>query len=371
MPRTLPLRGVARTLRYSWTWRSRLPASTIETEILREGQRVEATLLLPRGPRVDVPPWIVLGGVTRMGRHHPQLVRFAHALASSGAAVLVPEIPEWRDLDVNPRVTAPTIRGSLDALRSRPEVRPGKVGVVGLSFGAPQAAIAASTDDLVEEVAGVALFGGYCDLGRTLHCQMTGTHEWGGEEHEVSPDPYGRWVVGANYLTHVPGCEDARDVALALRRLAAAASDLRCAAWEPHHDSLKQELRLAVAPCRRPLFDLFAPATCEPGPEPEAAAALAVRLADAVTSAEPLLNPGDHLHDVRVPVRLIHGRGDRLIPFTESLRFHQALPPTTDASVTVTGLFAHSADNTPPSPADRAREGLVLFGALRDLINLV
>ena len=56
-------------------------------------------------------------------------------------------------------------------------------------------------------------FGGYCDLERTLRFQFTGEHEWNGEAHSLRPDPYGRWIVGANYLTAVPGFEDSERVA--------------------------------------------------------------------------------------------------------------------------------------------------------------
>ena len=34
--------------------------------------------------------------------------------------------------------------------------------------------------------------------------------------YRMDPDPYGRWIVGGNYLTRIPGLEDAGDVASAL-----------------------------------------------------------------------------------------------------------------------------------------------------------
>jgi len=41
-------------------------------------------------------------------------------------------------------------------------------------------------------------------------------------------------------------------------------------------------------------------------------------------------------------VRLIHGRQDRLIPFTETLRLAERFPPKSDVRVFLTGLFSHS-----------------------------
>jgi dienelactone hydrolase len=198
-----------------------------DVEIIREGVPVEATLVRPKGTDAPLPGWIALGGISSMGRHHPQLARFSRALAASGAAVLVPEVPEWRQLAVPPDVAAPTIRGCIEALRNRSDVCGDEFGLIGFSFGAPQVAIAATRDDVAEHVAGIVLFGGYCCLERTLVCQLTGDHEWDGTDYSLVPDPYGGWIVGSNHLTDIPGLEDATDVAQALHTLASAASGLR------------------------------------------------------------------------------------------------------------------------------------------------
>ena len=313
------LKGTLRTVRYARSWKAGADVELIETEMQRSGETMGATLVLPSRRRGPLPAWIALGGVSRMGRFHPQLVRFASALASSGAAVLVPAIPEWRNLRLAPGITAPTIRGGIDLLRQRPEVAASKVGLIGFSFGAPQAAIASARPELTDDIAGVVLFGGYLDLERTLCCLLTGEHEWQGVDYSLSPDPYGRWVVASNHLTDIPGCEDATDVAEALRRLAAVGSEQRISAWEPHHDCMIEELRGDLAKRHRPLYDFFASPTTVARPPRDDCEEMAKRLAEACRRADPLLDPADELRRVTVPTRLIHGRGDRLIPFTESL----------------------------------------------------
>lgn len=366
------LRGVLRTVRYARSWKVGADVQVQETTIEIEGKPVPATLVLPARRRDPLPGWIAVGGVSRMGRFHPQLVRFASALASSGAAVLVPEIPDWRSLKLRPRVTSPTIRACVKTLADRPEVRRGKLGLIGFSFGAPQVAVATASDDfLADHVAGVVLFGGYCCLERTLICQLTGDHEWEGVNYELIPDPYGRWVVASNYLTDVPGCEDAGDVASALHKLAAAASEQRVPAWALQHDETIEGLRLALPMRRRALFDLFATPTTRGRPGRSECRDMATRLAEACRRVEPLLEPSADLARIRVPTRLIHGRADRLIPFTEGLRLMGGLPETIRKAVTVTGLFSHSADKAPAARSDRVREGMMMFGALRGVINTV
>jgi len=366
------LRGTLRTLRYARSWKGDADVVVQDVEIMRDGVPVEATLMLPRASRRPFPGWIAVGGVSRMGRYHPQLVRFSRALAASGAAVLVPEIPEWRRLSVVPEVAAPTIRGGLEFLRSRREVSRGKCGLIGFSFGGPQVAIAATEEDVSEHVAGIVLFGGYCCLERTLVCQLTGDHEWEGIEYSLAPDPYGGWIVGSNHLTNVPGFEDAGDVAQALHLLATAASSQRISAWESHHDRMIRELRDALPERRRRLFDLFATPTGVARPEREERLGIARNLAEACRRVAPLLEPARELAHVSIPTRLIHGRGDRLIPFTEGMRLMAGLPRRARNGLSVTGLFSHSADRAPSTRMlTRAREGVRMFATIRGMINTV
>ncbi len=285
--------------------------------------------------------------------------------------MLVPEIPEWRRLELAPAAVAATLSGCVERLRATAEVSRGRLGLIGFSFGAPQVAMAAGQGDLAGELGGIDLFGGYCSLERTMKCQLTGEHEWGGLEHRLDPDPFGGWVVGGNYLNRVPGLGGSGDVQVALRRLARAASGQRIPAWDPRHDALIRDLRGALPASKRPVFDLFATPSTESLGALDERRALATELAAACRHADPLLDPGTVLGSVALPTRLLHGRGDRLIPFTEALRLQRSLPDDACRDTTVTGLFNHSADAAPDGFARRTRERVILFEAIRGMINLV
>src|SRR6185436_17868084 len=136
-----------------------------------------------------------------------QLVRFARSLAHTGAAVLVPEVPEWKALRLAPGLTVPTVRAAVPALHAIPGVGGQPVGLIGFSFGAPHAVAAAALPELAWALRSVVGFGGYCDLLRTLRFLFLGEHDWRGERFHVTPDPYGRWIVAGNYLPHIPGLE--------------------------------------------------------------------------------------------------------------------------------------------------------------------
>lgn len=331
-----------------------VPNRTIPGEEICFGE-TRATLYRGNARR-NAPGWVVLHGITAPGRAHPALVRFARALAGSGGLVLVPEIPAWRDMLIAPEQAQETIRTSVRHLASHTDVRPGGVGLVGFSFGATQALIAAADLSLEKSLHAVIGFGGYCDLRRTFTAMLTGVHEWDGRRYQLRPDPYGRWIVAGNYLTRIPEYAGMAAAAESLRSLAGEAGRRGVFAGDPELNAVNATLRARLDPEEQRIWDLLAPFAGEDRVETAAAEDFASRLAAAGIGAEPLLDPRPFLGMVRCRVVLAHGREDRLIPFTESLRLQSMLPPESNASATITGLFAHSSRQSGVRVAAYARE---------------
>jgi pimeloyl-ACP methyl ester carboxylesterase len=336
----------------------------------RDGTLIDATLMRPRRAKGRLPAWVILHGITRPGRAHTMLVRFTRALTATGAVAIVPELPEWRELTLAPELTVPSIKAALAGLRDTNLSRDEPVGVVGFSFGAPHAIAATGSPELEDHLAGSIAFGGYCDLARTFRFMVTGHHEWRGVHHHLRPDPYGRWIVTANYLTSVPGREGQVAVADALRRLAEYAGDLGAPSWDSCYDPLKEELRQGLNDELRDVFDLIAPMASD-DPDPEKGLALAEELIAAARRDDPAMEPAEALASVRRPVHILHGRKDQLIPFSESLRLQSTLPSSTWSKATVTGLFGHSAQDPFPSLRDAAREVPKFIRALSGALGVV
>jgi hypothetical protein len=313
----------------------------LETTVEVAGEEREATLYLPPG-REPAPGWVVLHGLTVPGRQHGAMTRFVRSLAASGAVVLVPDVPSWRALRLDAEAARATVRAGVTRLESMPEVRAGGVGAVGFSFGATQVLMAAAEPAMYGHLNGVVAFGGYCDLARMLRCLFAGEHEWEGVRYTLDPDPYGRWIVVGNYLTSIPGCEEMHAVAHAALELALEAGRRGEWAWGPHYDAMKVELTRAFTDEERAVWEIIAP-PAGVVPDRATARALAERFTAAALEQAPGLDPRPHLGALRARVVLSHGRQDRLVPFTETLRMMSMLPPEADPSVTITGLFAHSA----------------------------
>ena len=128
----------------------------------------------------------------------------------------------------------------------------------------------------------------------------------------------------------------------------------------------------ALTPDMRELFDLFAPLTeLEPVDDSELVRTWVARLLEAAHRTDPLTEPVPLLGDLRQPVHLLHGRTDRLIPFTESLRLGEHLAKLGDAHTTVTRLFAHSSEDEFPRGWAGLREGGRFVTALARILAIV
>lgn len=350
------------------------PTTRVEVEelLLQRGDlEFPASFLTPVTRNKKFPTWIVLHGLTPTGRFHPTLEQFTRALASSGATVLIPEIPEWTRLELKPEVTIPTIRATLKAIEEHPLTNQGLCGLIGFSFGAPQALIATTKPDIANRLAGVVSWGGYSDMERILQFQMTGQHEWQGEEYQFNPDPYGRWIIAGNYLPFVPEYRDAQDVADALIHLAIEAGNRRIPSWSPSYDTLLTELAADISPDRKGLFELFAPRS-DQEIDTEKASRMATRLTESATKVTPLLNPAPYLSEVLSDVHLFHGRTDALIPYTETLLANTLLPRDKIANSTITGLFEHSErGNRLTSVFHEIGEAATLIRALSRVLSIV
>ena len=363
---------VLRTTRALRSWLTgRSPVEEYETVLSRGDREVPASITLPGGGGRNLPGWVVLHRVTRPGRFHPTLLRFVRALASSRAAVLVPQVPEWVDLKLEPELTLPTVRAALDGLRSLPDTSDGPYGLIGFSFGAPQAVIAAAHQDVSEQLAGVVGFGGYCDVASMVRFQMTGRFEWGGATHRLRPDPYGRWIMGGNHLTSIPDYQDAQDVADALRHLAIEAGERRILASDPSYDTLKEQLKEQVSRDRREIFDLFAPPSDREPAETEAERITPLLTRAAIPSAPPAA-PSPSPGSTGAALRANQGRKGPLSADTEPGRREAAFPEEERVDETITARMEHSEQGGRlASMGKEISEGVKLLRTLGRLLGTV
>jgi hypothetical protein len=267
-----------------------------EMSVEAGGRRVAADLYRPAAPGRGA--LLLVHGLSRAGRRHPELVRLARLLARHRCLVLVPHFEAMAAFRLSGREIV-EVGAAIDALRALG----GPVGVVGFSFGAGPALLAAAdAPDLVLS----ASFGGYADLRDVVVYLTTGVHTLDGRRYVQPPEEYNRWKLLALLAAFTEDERDRRGLHdIAARKLADPGADTR--ALETGLGAHGRGI-LALVQNRRE----------------DAVASLLAALPRSARLAMEELSPLAIVP--RLPGRLViaHGAGDATIPFTESLRLAQA-----------------------------------------------
>lgn len=254
---------------------------------------------------------VLVPGAAEDGKDDPRLVAVAHSLARARFLVLVPEIANLRALKVRPEDTG-AVADALRHLAAR-EDAPGEIfGLVAISYAAGPAMLAALEPDVAPKVRFLVTVGGYYDIEALVTFFTTGRYRAGPNDawQTAQPNPYGRWVF---LRSNAERLDSARDrvllTAMAQRKL----DDLNA----PIDD-----LANGLGPEGQSVYALLI--NDDPDQVPQLIAALPPPIRHDMRALD--LKSRD-LSGLRAHAILIHGRDDRIIPFTESQALAQSLSP--------------------------------------------
>ena len=251
---------------------------------------------------------LLVHGFTEEGRRDPRLTAFAETLGRAGFTVFVPEVEGLRDFSISGR----EIRVLTDALRhSTGDTGPAagvRTGIAAFSLAVGPAMLAAGDPAVNNQVSFIVSVGGYYDLTDTLRYVTTGVDAGGNDARPPPPQREGRWAV---LLSQLHWLEDDDDREL-LERIARRRMD------DPH---------APVAELRRQLGDegqsVYALVTNR---DPDKVDTLIEALPAAMLEEFRALDlSARDLSGVQADVVLIHGRDDRVIPFSHSERLRDTL----------------------------------------------
>ena len=254
---------------------------------------------------------VIVPGATPQGRDDPRLVAFATALAQNGFAILVPEIQGLRALRVAPEDVEPIVAAIRQLSDNRPEPTP--VGIVGISYAAGPALLAALSPETRGRVAFSAALGGYFDLEAVITFFITGAFrdvahaEW----QQGTAHPRAVWEF---VLANADRIDDPRDAttlaAMAMRRRADPAAPI-------------DDLVAALGPSGQPVHALLA--NRDPDRVPGHIAQLPPRLRGAIYALD--LKRRADLAAFPAPILIVHGQDDPVIPVSESNALAKAIGP--------------------------------------------
>ena len=273
------------------------PISIVDSSIEYAGGAARAHLYLPR---VSPHRCLVIGhGVHYKGIEEPRLVRFSSELANAGAVVLTPELSDLADYRVT-RSGADVLGESVRSLSERCPAG-SKVGLLGFSFAGGLALLAALDARVSDHLAYVASVGGYHDLRRVLAFLLTDTVQTLQGPTERRAHEYGLVVLLYQYLPSFVPEEDLPYMRPAIR---AWLEEDRSRAWALASRATTEKSERVFT----------ALATRETGAIREAM----TRVLSSETDALRALSPAGRLNEIRVPVYLLHGTGDSVIPPEET-----------------------------------------------------
>jgi pimeloyl-ACP methyl ester carboxylesterase len=282
--------------------KARTPAPlrfTIHYEI--GGRTSRADLYEPRQPLGGA--LVLVPGVTPEGKDDPRLVPLAATLARARFLVLVPDLEGPRQL----KIGAADARDVADAIiylddRVAQQGHRG-VGVAAISYAVGPAIIASLREDVRDKIRFFVSLGGYYDAVAMITFITTGRYRDPDRDGWTRAEPldYAKWVF---LLSNVDRLSDPAD---------------RWALSEIAHRRLDDPgapidgLSRALGPDGRKLFALLA--NRDPGRVRALIAGLPTAIRDDIRALS--LRERD-LTPLAGRLILIHGRADRLIPYTES-----------------------------------------------------
>lgn len=269
-------------------------------------------------------PGIVLcHGIHRLGIDEPRLIRFARALAASGITVLTPRIEALTDYRID-AASVPTIGAASVTLAARMGRR--RVGVMGFSFAGGLALIAASRAETSAAIGMVVAIGAHDELARvTTFFARGNTPAPHGATLTMQPHEYGPLVLAYGHTERFFGSEDT----------AIARDAIRLKLWEKHDEANERAKGMTPAGTER-WVDLTR-ARGNRGALAPILEALAADKASVLAEA----SPHGKLSEVRVPIFLLHGAGDSVIPPTETRWIASQVPPEALREALVSPIIQH------------------------------
>jgi pimeloyl-ACP methyl ester carboxylesterase len=264
---------------------------------------------------------VAVHGIHHLGMDEPRLVSFAKAVAGSGLAVLTPQIDSLADYHVD-KDSIPMIGESAAWLDNR--LGGQKVTVTGISFGGGLSLMAALDPQSASHMRALVLMGAYDDLARTSRFLVTGVQELPNGTRQRHPaHDYGASVFVYAHLNQFFPAGD----------LEAAHEALRDWLWEQ-----PSQAKIAVQKLSPPSRDLINALINRQIEKVRVLVELTI-LADQAELAA--ISPHGHVGDLQVPVYILHGAADNIIPPAESLWLAKDLPQAMVREVLITGAFSH------------------------------
>ncbi|HZU07074.1 MAG TPA: hypothetical protein VFB73_13995 [Chloroflexota bacterium] len=314
------------------------PPQCEEVTLAYAGTEALGDLCYPPGPGQY--GGVVLSlGVHPLDRHDPFLVRLTDGLARTQLAVLRPQSPDLTAGRIVPREIDGLV-AAFRRLQAHPQVDPTRVGLAGFSVGGALSTVAAADPRIRDEVHLVFTFGGYYDALAVLHAITRHEIEHAGVRQPWTPHPWTVYVFAEQLIAALPPGEE-QDYLSALLA-------------DPEAAAEQAEPPVALSPLGAMVRALLVEG------RPIDSEALLAALPPETRERFRWLSPAAHVANLRAMFFIMHDAGDTLIPYTESRKLVENLPPAVPRRYAEFHMFEHVYPRDPGT----------LIGFIPDLIEL-
>ena len=292
------------------------------------GATVRARIYRPLSslPSFGMPRGVVLAhGVHHLGIDEPRLIALAKGFAQAGLVVLTPQLEPLSDYRVDDPMNLATLRVSVRYLARRTDrVRRGGVGLMGVSFAGGLALRTASDPNLRGDLAFVASIGGHHDMRRVARYFVTDRVATPEGEIEWKAHDYGLAVLIYNAPEKFVSKEDAPYLRRAVR------------AFLHENYAEAQQAALALSPSGFSIFDRIYRR------DRLALSALVLAALPALEQTMADASPAGHLSSIQVPIFLLHGAHDDVVPPSEASWVAREAGPHTEVHLLITPKIGHA-----------------------------
>ena len=265
---------------------------------------------------------IIFPGASPTAEKHPAMEFLGNILANIGYKIFVPRIPHLKNLDITD-INIPWINRAYKEIINRTDVDHNKTICMGISFGG-SLILKASLGGVLQshKPKSLLLFGSFYDINTSLEFITTGKIVIKGEEKIIKPHEWGLIVGFHNYLPKVDVGFDTSKMQEVLK--------LRVREMEEEADKL-----IATLPDDQKslIQSIFKPEINED----------IKKLIDIVfDNIEDELNdisPKNWCSRVENKVFIMHGAGDNMVPYTESVKLNADIP---DSELFISYLYEHN-----------------------------
>jgi hypothetical protein len=306
---------------------------------------------------------LLTSGLHVSGIDEPRLVRLARALASNRITIVTPDIPELARFDITPALTDAIEHASLWLANDSGLASDHHVGLMGISFSGGLSIVAAGRPSLAGRVSSVFAFGGHDDLPRVLRYLCTGQEPYPSNQVRVNLRADSVGGSGAAAGPNVPFTRPPHDYGVAVILLGIANRVVPAAQVERLRAGVRRYLVASALDTNvdkaraASEFDALR-ASLRGLPEPTATLLRYVIDRDVVHLGARLLPYVGALGNdpalsvsrsprPSVPVFLLHGVEDNVIPSIESEYLAEDLRPHAPVKLLLSGLISHAEADRP------------------------